>query len=634
MRSFFLLPVRILILTLLCVTPWTKTATAEDVQPRLSGGPVLQWAGDAARLTTTPTAPIARAPNQRYFLYGGQTVALVGLSGETVPHIPSVMGTYYEWCHYDLLFNPTQKKYENCIDLLNQAGVNAIRLWVAFNFEQYPYEHGQPFSFGTCAPGKWDLAAKDDEYFNRIKEVVQYAQGKGIIVEVTLFIPPTGGADPAAGPWASGKNCQNLYFRNPGTTTANHTYFYQADLATGNPHTVTDIDQDNSNKALRQYQVQLMRWVVDALNQYNNVYFELANEPDLSGLTGGVASFDHLKKWHLYMARKLSEYEQQNYPTRRHLIAANLSVRSIIDSILADTQAKIDIISSHYVKATGSKPGVAEVDRLAGIKLLHNYNTYTGSTPGSANKKIWGMNETHITGISGNISATAASARTEAWQLIMNGGGLYDHYSYNWGNREASFNHAESDAARRQLGYLALFVNNLPLASMRRTMPAAGTLWATVPTDAYSSPDLIGCNGSSYCWSAMEERNTKVLYIHHSNLSSAGGFRRYNPVPKSTTSSCAANCLTSCSASCQSSCHVESGSNLSLKNLDTCAGSYVGEWFTPDGTHKDALNNLVAIPGRSFNFTWSPGQTFSIPTPQCYGHDIVLKVRRTGASCP
>ena len=138
------------------------------------------------------------------------------------------------------------------------------------------------------------------------------------------------------------------------------------------------------------------------------------------------------------------------------------------------------------------------------------------------------MNETHITGISGPLSATATSARDEAWHLMMNGGGIYDHYSYNWGNQNPVDNNAESEAARSQLGYLARFVNTLPLASMRRSMPVASTLWVNMPVAAYpplSTPsDLVGCDSSGYCWAAMEEPKTKVLYIHRSALSASGGF--------------------------------------------------------------------------------------------------------------
>jgi hypothetical protein len=242
------------------------------------------------------------------------------------------------------------------------------------------------------------------------------------------------------------------------------------------------------------------------------------------------------------------------------------------------------------------------------------------------------MNETHITGITGNLSATAISARDEAWHLMMNGGGLYDHYSYSWGNQNAVDNNAQSEAARAQLGYLARFVNTLPLASMRRSMPVASTLWVSMPVAAYppsTTSDLVGCDSSNYCWSAMEEPKTKVLYIHRSALSASGGFRRFEP----QTKSCSASCLASCSATCQSNCYVESAATLSLKNLDTCSGSYSGEWYTPDGTYKDASGNLIPLPGRSFTFNWAPSQTYQLQTPQCYGHDIVLKVRRTSAPC-
>ena len=190
-------------------------------------------------------------------------------------------------------------------------------------------------------------------------------------------MPPTGGADPTMGPWAKGKNCQNLYFRTPGTTNEIAGYFYQADNPAADPfNTATVIDTDGNNKALRQIQVNVVQWLVDALAPYNNVYYELANEPDLAGWPSGFTSFDNLRIWHHWRA----SYGNTRICTtdRHHLIAANLSVRSVVTSVAAETRSKIDIISSHYVKAVNAKPGVAEVDRLAGIKLLHSLNTYTG----------------------------------------------------------------------------------------------------------------------------------------------------------------------------------------------------------------------------------------------------------------
>ena len=124
-----------IIVVLLVLFDLTSTARARAEAPAFGEDP-----GESAealiteQLTTTSTTPIAKASNPRYFLYGGQTVALVGLSGETVPHIGSNMVHFFEWCHYD--FDEQVQKYQHCIDQLQQAGLNTMRLWVAFDFLQ------------------------------------------------------------------------------------------------------------------------------------------------------------------------------------------------------------------------------------------------------------------------------------------------------------------------------------------------------------------------------------------------------------------------------------------------------------------------------------------------------------------
>jgi hypothetical protein len=164
-------------------------------------------------------------------------------------------------------------------------------------------------------------------------------------------------------------------------------------------------------------------------------------------------------------------------------------------------------------------------------------------------------------------------------------------------------------------------------------MPDPMALWVSVPTDI--SPDTA-CNAAKTCWAAVESANVKLLYLHHSGLSTSGGFRRYAPVKKA---SCPASCLTTpppvppsppspAYQSCLDNCYAEP---LSVTNTGSTGGTYKAEWFTPNGTFVDgSAANLVPIPVAPFSFSWAPGQTVPLPRNPPYDFDIVLKLTRTG----
>lgn len=635
-------------------------ASAQDFEPA-ADSPDL--ASVTTFLTTTPTEPIKRDANQRYFNYGGQTVALVGISGETVPHL-NLAGNYpngtnprSSYCVFNLLpGSTTKRKYQECVDKMVADGLNLIRIWVSFNQmptpvsdpdvqttapNHYPfkyYDGSDSTQFCPNNPSRtgWNLEEKNTTFFTNLRGVVQYAQNRGVIVELTLFVPAD---DDAAqeGPWWSTNNCQNKGFRNPSTLVEDAAYFHQADNAANDPFTAANLDQDPNNQYMRSTQVRVMQWLVDELSTYPNnfnFFFELANEPDLSGTSLG--SFTPLINWHHYMARRLYDYETGK--GLHHLIAANVSVQAVIDALL--TNPRIDIVSSHYVKLIGDQPGVTEANRNSAISLIFKYNGhFSNGSPGVNNKAIWGFNETHITGLgAGNFNATPDSARAEAWQFMTDGGGQYDHLSYCWGNTApltttqgtcptTNAEDPDSLAARRQLGHLSRFLGTLPLSGMHRSTTNQTSFWLNVP-----GKNTLGCDsaGSNFCWAAMEG-GARVAYFHHSTTTASGAFRRYAPIKKT---SCPTSCLTSCTSTCAANCYRESITVKNLGDFGTCAAGFKAEWFTPDGTFKDAAGNLTPIPGATFNFTATgSGQQIPLPASPCHAYDLVLKVTQTGF-CP
>jgi hypothetical protein len=486
----------------------------------------------AARVSA---APLALDANPQYFNYNGQTIALVGYSGEYLPHVRQPLQND-NYCTYD--------SYQACIDDLSSRGINKIRMWLGVNHSPgialgtgAPYEYEQPFPYDSVAK-KWDMSGWETVFFNRVKQVLTYAQDRNVIVEITLFDPFQG--DWTKGPWYAPNNKQSIGF-----TTEQ--YFVSFDSTT--------TDTNPANIAARNKQVEFMKRAAFLLNGWNNFYWELANEPDISNPPNGATGAP-MTNWHNYMAQQLYDYEG-TLLNGRHLIAVNYHTQHALDTIKNGTaNPNIKIVSGHYVD-------LADSTRYAAIELIRNWH---GGLQGSLNK-VFGFNETRIT----PLNTTAEGARAEAWEFMTSEGGLYDHLGYQW-----RYNTVAIDT-RRYLGYLSSFLKSFNLRNMGRQTFNPPT-WC---------PNLPGYGTNNTRWGAMQwSRNQFALYIHHSTISS-GSFKKYDPVTGSYSH------------------------NLQL-NLGTLAGNFTAEWVSPStGLILSTTNFYWPADGSSY-FLQSPTYSFDI----------------------
>lgn len=561
-------------------------------------------------LTTTPTTPLWRAADPRYFTYGGETIALFGISGSYVPHVvrdrprdynqSGIINPVIENCTYDQV--GALRKYQQCVAKLKQAGLNHLRIWVALNHSPGklpkergtgpnggdPYPNEQPFQRSS---GKWNLDLRDTTFFSNLYNVVKYCQDNGIIVGIVLFDPWSAwvGGVPANSPWYEANNIAAGYPNGIGFTDPK--LFVMAENPTADPET-GEIDYPGENADLRKHQVTHLHRTVNALTTLNNFYWELANEPDQDGRATGAAMIN----WHKYMARKLYEYEDGK--GKHHLIAANVSTKDAIEALSQDS--RIDIINSHYVKLKNGAGPIPETNRFSGIRLLQAYNVYRDNgTPGFYNTKRWGFNESQPSGAGDGLGdpVTADSARIEAWEFFMNGGALFDHLSYRWANPVAADNHPASDGARTYYSYLAKFMNTFSFEGMKRLTGNQTLKWAT-GTPVYGSP----------YWAAMGNGNVFLFYMHRSTIS-AHAYAKYEEYSGSTPIT----------------------NSLTVQNLGA-AGWYTALWYHPDGKaingSSEVLNGVLQ-PAKQEQFYWDP---FTNPTKVLtsppYKQDVVLKLTK------
>jgi hypothetical protein len=244
---------------------------------------------------------------------------------------------------------------------------------------------------------------------------------------------------------------------------------------------------------------------------------------------------------------------------------------------------------------------------------LNNFNLHglnlTNGDPTAENNKIWGFTEDKATGYTDDNSFTADGVRVEAWEFLMNGGGLYDHLSYAWGN--PSNNEGQSNRARDLLGYLGKFMDTLNLDDMKRLMPAKTDGWIL-------NPPAYGPNENSPFWAAMSrprsgtdasKYETFLFYAHRSRLSGPR-YLAFTGTQKKTIS-------------------------ITVQKLGA-TGCYQADWYFPSGTTPtggSALQGGALKSMRTDKFQLQTLTQTKLLTSPDYLQDILMKITfvKTGA---
>jgi len=373
--------------------------------------------------------PIAlHADNPHYFQWRGRPTILI-TSGE---HYGAVMNLDFDYRRY--------------LDTLSADGMNYTRVFSgayvepqgAFNISRntmapLPERFVAPWPRST-QPGyanggnKFDLSSWDEAYFTRLKDFVAYAANKNIVVELTLFCPMYEEMQWILSPMNASNNVNGL-----GTVAR------------------TDVYTLDKHGGLLVVQEALTRKIVTELNRFDNLFFEICNEPYFGGVT--IA-------WQHHIAEVIVEAER-GLPAR-HLIAQNIANNS---ARIVSQHASVSIFNFHYATPPDA--------------VALNY----------ALKKVVGDDETGFRGTSD------AAYRTEAWDFIIAGGGLYNNldYSFAAGQENGTFTYPASQPGggspelRRQLRTLRDFINSFDFVRMspddsmiKGGIPQGGTARALV----------------------------------------------------------------------------------------------------------------------------------------------------------
>lgn len=358
-------------------------------------------------LVATAQAPLALHPdNPRYFLFRGKPTVLV-TSGE----------------HYGALLN-LDFDYVRYLDALATDGLNHTRLFSG-TYREVPASFGITDNTLAPKPGRYvapwarstqpgdfdggmrfDLARWDESYFRRLKDFMAEAQRRGVVVEMNLFCP----------------------FYEPVLWDANPMN------ARNNVNGIGRVPRDEvytlKHADLTAVQEAVTRKLVTELNAFDNLYFEVANEPYFGGIT---------LEWQHHVAKLVAETEARL--PNRHLVSMNV----------ANGTAKVENPSPHV--------------------SIFNFHYATPPDAVAANAHLRGVIGENETGFRGKDDVLY---RTEGWAFLLAGGGLYNNldYSFTPAHPDGTFLEYASPGGgnptfRKQMRILKNFVHSFGFVRMK-----------------------------------------------------------------------------------------------------------------------------------------------------------------------
>jgi Cellulase (glycosyl hydrolase family 5) len=378
--------------------------------------------------------------NPHYFLFRGKPTVLV----TSAEHYGAVLNLDFDYIRY--------------LDELQAKGLNLTRIWPGGPYLEIPGTFD--ISKNTLAPlanrfsciwqrsstpgyrgggNKYDLTSWNEAHIARLKDFVAQASKRGVVVELSLFCPFYKEELWNVSPWKAENNINGV-----------------GNLARTETLTL-------KNGALLAIQEAMVRKIVSELKDFDNLYYEICNEPYF----GGVAL-----DWQNHIAETIVKAGSA-FP-QKHLIAQNIANGS---TRIENPHSAVSIFNFHYSRPPNS------------VSL--NYGL----------KKVIGLNET---GFDGPADATY---RIQGWDFILAGGALYNNldYSFTSDHPDGTFvpdpktPGGGSPVLRSQLKVLKDFIHSFDFVKM---VPHDSLVRGGLPVGATAR--TLADSGKAY-----------AIYVHH-----------------------------------------------------------------------------------------------------------------------
>lgn len=384
--------------------------------------------------------------NPHYFNFRGKPTILI-TSGE---HYGSVINLDFDYTAY--------------LDELQSRGFNLTRTFAGAYVEfpgWYKYDANQPLS---PAPGrficpwqrsnepgyinggnKFDLTKWDEAYFARLKDFMSKAAERGIIVELSFFTSYYNAT------YAGSSNDPDLLWKYSPLYRDNNIN------GIGDVPRTKALTMDDGN--LQEAEDAYVRKIVTELKDYDNLIFEICNEPYIQDL----GSYE----WQSHIAEVIQQTESEFGYT--HLLTQNISNGA---SVVTDPVAGVSVFNFHY-----SNPKA----------ILLNYDI----------NSVIGNNETD--GMESNLFL-----RVEAWDFILGGGGLFNNLDMSFSPATPAGGPPDGERAvlRSWISILQNYINGFDFIKMKPDT----TLFKSDSVPSFSAEAL------------SEPGVTYAIYLHKTDL--------------------------------------------------------------------------------------------------------------------
>ncbi|HNS21751.1 MAG TPA: hypothetical protein PKH24_14695 [Sedimentisphaerales bacterium] len=365
-------------------------------------------------------APIALHPQNPHYLLWRDKPTILITSGE---HYGAVLNRAFDYKRY--------------LDTLHSYGFNLTRTFSgaycepvgAFNIENNTLAPGKgdllcPWARSTeggYAGGgnKFDLTRWDPDHFRRLTGFVAEAGKRGIVVELVLFCPFYEDAMWNLSPMNVRNNVNGI-----------------GDMPRTEAYTLR-------HPKLLAVQDAMVRRIVEALKDFDNLYYEICNEPYFGGVT---------LDWQAHIAETITTAEAGF--EHQHLIAQNIANKGMK---IEDPNPRVSIFNFHY-----AKPPTTVADNYPLNRVIADDET----------------------GFSGDDRVKPY--RIEGWDFILAGGAVYSNLDYSFAvGREDGSNKINAPGGggpelHRQLQILKEFIHRFDFVRM---MPDNSVVKGPLPQD-------------------------------------------------------------------------------------------------------------------------------------------------------
>jgi hypothetical protein len=568
--------------------------------------------------TTVIPVGIAQIGGGRYLSYGGAPgtrIIPIGVSPDNGAALylndTSVISQTIAW--------------QTVLANLATSGLNRLRVWVAFGSAND--SRNTPFTYHTdamsCPTGLnpcFRLDQKNQPFFDRLRSVVNEARSHQMFVEVTFFSPFWGdnaGSTFANGPWGGrGAYFDGVTIRPIQLTSANNF--------------VLDAQSGDNLTMQTQFQANVIKWTVDELWCFDNIWYEIANEPEAPNLVAARTA-----NWEKSLIANdvVPEDSTANFPflQRPHLIAVNVFSTGTTADFLGAGNPNVSIVNGHYTEVVNTN------NDSGALIYLADGNLGAG--------KVLGFNETKITttGVTGNAYTRSLTndttvqyggpeaGRSEAWEFMLTRGGTVDHFGYLSGGSPGTVGPIASQMSKLQTFMLSLPIGQLVASPDPASVPAPA--WVSIghhPDPQHGVfPTWNAARHSYKYWGALQTpdgtaspNRVFVLYLHNSapRCKESGDTVNYDPTGQCSTHGYIP--LNSYDARIWTTTKYQE-SNLAL-NLGATPGTFRVCWYDPAG--------LTLLSSQTC--TWNGTSCSAAVSSPTYPYDILLRIEEKPLPCP